>query len=148
MSVFSRFLFPPKTYSTTTSWLLLLARIIFGIFLMTHGIAKWSNFEALSTTFADPLGVGHQTSLILAIFGEVFCSLGFIFGALYRLALIPMIFTMCIAFFVIHSGDPFSAKELPLVYIVIFVLMFVAGPGDYSVDRFVAGKFSSRESTK
>ena len=87
-----------------------------------------------------PLGIGSSASLSLAIFGEVICSLGFIVGAFYRLALIPMIFTMCIAFFVIHGADPFAVKELALVYLAIFVLMYIAGPGNYSVDRLIAKK--------
>lgn len=66
--------------------------------VVSHGIAKWSNFDTMSTMFPDPLGIGSSASLSLAIFGEVICSLGFIVGAFYRLALIPMIFTMCIAF--------------------------------------------------
>lgn len=73
--------------------------MIFGGLLFSHGIAKWSNFDTMSTMFPDPLGIGSSASLSLAIFGEVICSLGFIVGAFYRLALIPMIFTMCIAFF-------------------------------------------------
>lgn len=78
---------------------------------MSHGIAKWQNFDALSAAFPDPLGVGSGVSLALAIFGEVVCSVGFIAGLFYRLALIPMIFTMCVAFFAVHGGDPFAARE-------------------------------------
>lgn len=79
-------------------------------------------------------------SLLLAIFGEVFCSVAFVFGFLYRLAMIPMIFTMFIAFFVIHSADPFATKELAFVYLLAFVILFIAGPGKYSVDLFIAPK--------
>ena len=93
MNAILRFLFPAAPSSAGASWLLLAARIVFGVLLMTHGIAKWQNFETLSATFPDPLGVGSPTSLVLAIFGEVVCSLGFITGTLYRLALLPMIFT-------------------------------------------------------
>lgn len=96
--------------------------MIFGGLLFSHGIAKWSNFDTMSTMFPDPLGIGSSASLSLAIFGEVICSLGFIVGAFYRLALIPMIFTMCIAFFVIHGADPFAVKELALVYLAIFII--------------------------
>ena len=73
------------------------------------------NFDSMSASFPDPLGVGHSISLGLAIFGELACSIGFIFGALYRLAMIPMIFTMGMAFFVIHGNDPFSLKELAFI---------------------------------
>ena len=112
-----RFLFSDKPYTAGNSWLLLAVRIIFGGLLMSHGIAKWQNFDALSAAFPDPLGVGGGVSLALAIFGEVVCSVGFIAGLFYRLALIPMIFTMCVAFFAVHGGDPFAARELALAYL-------------------------------
>lgn len=130
------FLFPDKPNREDISLLLLGFRILFGVLLMTHGIQKLSNFSELSTTFPDPLNVGSQISLGLAIFGELACSLGFIFGALYRLALIPMIFTMGMAFFVIHSNDPWATRELAFVYGVVYILMFIAGPGKYALDRF------------
>lgn len=131
-------LFPRKPDATGISLLLLSARIIFGILFLAHGIQKWSNFQELSSVFPDPLGVGSSISLGLAIFAELACSIGFIFGILYRLALIPMIFTMLMAFFVIHGADPFSVKELAFVYLVIFVLMFISGPGKFSIDSILA----------
>lgn len=134
-----RFLFPLKPDSTGASLFLLALRIFFGVLLMSHGIQKWSNFQEMSTTFPDPLGVGSPLSLGLAIFGEMVCSMGFIIGLLYRLAMLPMIFTMGMAFFVIHGNDPFSVKELALVYLVVFILMYISGPGKFSVD-YVLGK--------
>ena len=112
--------------------------------MLSHGIQKWTNFESMSAAFPDPLGVGHSVSLGLAIFGELFCSIGFILGALYRLAMIPMIFTMGVAFFVIHGNDPFSLKELAFVYLVVFILMYIAGPGKFSLDRLIAVLLSQK----
>ena len=134
-----RFLFPLKPDSTGASLFLLALRIFFGVLLMSHGIQKWSNFQEMSATVPDPLGVGSPLSLGLAIFGEMVCSMGFIIGLLYRLAMLPMIFTMGMAFFVIHGNDPFSVKELALVYLVVFILMYISGPGKFSVD-YVLGK--------
>ncbi|MCD7848651.1 MAG: DoxX family protein [Parabacteroides sp.] len=138
MSVIYRFLFPSKPEGSAFSLFLLALRILLGMLFLSHGVQKWANFEVLSTSFPDPLGVGSTVSLGLAIFGEVACSVGFIFGALYRLALIPMIFTMGMAFFVIHGHDPFAAKELAFIYLVIFVIMYIAGPGKFSVDHIVS----------
>ena len=83
-------------------------------------------------------GVGSTLSLGLAVFGEVFCSVGFIFGAFYRLAMIPMVFTMGMAFFVIHGNDPFAVKELAFIYLVVFVLMYITGPGKFSIDHVIS----------
>ncbi len=138
------FLFPTKSNTTKVSLLLLAVRIIFGILLMNHGIQKWSNFQEMSAVFPDPLGIGSPLSLGLAIFGELVCSMAFIIGFLYRLAMIPMIFTMGVAFFVIHGNDPFSLKELAFVYLVIFILMYIAGPGKFSLDRLIAVLLSQK----
>lgn len=83
--------FPMKPDGTAISLLLLALRLLFGGLLLSHGMQKWTNFDSMSASFPDPLGVGHSISLGLAIFGELACSIGFIFGALYRLAMIPMI---------------------------------------------------------
>lgn len=48
--------------------------------------------------------------------------------------------------FVIHGADPFAVKELALVYLAIFVLMYIAGPGNYSVDRLIAKKSAAGNS--
>ena len=51
-----------------------------------------------------------------------------------------MIFTMCIAFFSVHSGDPFAVRELAMLYLAAFVLLWIAGPGRYAVDSLIACK--------
>ena len=145
--MFKRFLFPVKPDGTATSAILLIVRIVFGLLLMNHGIDKWSNYQELSAVFPDPLGVGSPLSLGLAIFGELACSMAFIIGFLYRLAMIPMIFTMAVAFFVIHANDPFATKELAFVYLVVFILMYIIGPGKFSVDRWI-GKTLSKKTEK
>ena len=124
---------------------LLALRILFGVLLLSHGVQKWMNFSAMSGSFPDPLGVGSTLSLGLAIFGEVFCSVGFIFGAFYRLALIPMIFTMGMAFFVIHANDPFAIKELAFIYLVVFILMYITGPGKFSIDHIISSAVSKKK---
>lgn len=133
-----RFLFPVKPDGTFISVILLIVRVVFGVMLMNHGIDKWANYQELSAVFPDPLGIGSPFSLGLAIFGELACSMAFIIGFLYRLAMIPMIFTMCVAFFIVHADDPFAVKELAFVYLVVFVLMYIVGPGKFAVDRWIS----------
>ena len=133
-----RFLFPVKPDGTFISVILLIVRVVFGVMLMNHGIDKWANYQELSAVFPDPLGIGSPLSLGLAIFGELACSMAFIIGFLYRLAMIPMIFTMCVACFIVHADDPFAVKELAFVYLVVFVLMYIVGPGKFAVDRWIS----------
>ncbi len=140
------FLFPAyydesRTYST----LLLVVRIFFGILFLTHGYDKLLSYDSISTLFADPLGIGSSYSLMLTIFAELACSFALIFGILQRIVLIPMIVTMCVAFFVVHGADAFAVKELSFIYLIVFILLFVTGPGQFSFDSLIGRYVANRE---
>lgn len=137
MKTIKTFLFKEPRLPMAYSVMLLAVRIIFGALFMSHGIAKWVAFNEATDNFPNPLGMGSTLSFWLAIFAEVACSFGFILGALFRLCLIPMIFTMCVALFVIHASDPLVIKELALMYLTIFVLTFFSGPGRFSIDEIL-----------
>lgn len=124
---------PAKAYG----WVALLLRVFVGVMMLTHAIPKIEGYPALSMTFPDPLGLGSQLSLILAILAEGVCSLFIIAGALTRLAVLPLIFNMCVAIFVVHGGDTFGVKELAILYLGFYVLVLILGAGRFSVDRFL-----------
>lgn len=112
---------------------LLLLRIGFGGLMLTHGIPKMgrlSNPEG----FADPLGVGSTTSLILVLIGEVLAPALIIIGFKTKRAAIPAAITMAVAAFIVHGSDPIGTKEKALLYLFVFVIIFLAGAGKFSVD--------------
>lgn len=138
MTKLFHFLFPVRQHARPMSFLLLALRWVFGSFFLWHGLQKWAAFDILQQQFPDPLGVGTTFSLLLAISAEVLGSLAIMFGFLHRLALLPMMFTMCVAIFSIHARQPFAEKELAVLYLSVFVLLFISGPGRYSIDRLIA----------
>lgn len=134
------FLFPCEKESRKVSCVLLAFRVVFGVLFLTHGWEKLSAFEALSTTFPDPLGVGATISLSLAIFAEVVCAAAFIIGFLHRLVIVPMAFTMLVAIFVVHAGGDLAQKELAVLYLTVFAGLFFTGAGQFSVDYWLSQK--------
>lgn len=144
MATLSKILFPSYPGNLAGSILLLATRLIFGATFMTHGLQKWANIEELSKTFPNPLGLGSEVSLALVIFAELICPVAVILGFLHRLALIPMIITMSIAFFVIHGADPFALRELSLLYLALFILLLFAGPGRLSIDSLIGRSINKR----
>lgn len=103
-----------------------------------HGWPKVATFAERATRFADPLGVGPKTSLILAIGAEVGCSLLLVLGLFTRAALVPLAFTMAMAAFVIHGDDPWQKKEMALLYLVPFLALMGTGAGRFSLDGVLA----------
>lgn len=143
-----KFLFPASDSGLRVSLLLLSERVLLGGLLLSHGLLKVAQFSTLAPAFPDPLGVGTTTSLLLAIFAEVLCSMALIMGILHRLALIPIMFTMGMAFFCIHAGDPFTTKELAFAYMVLAVLLFLAGPGRFSLDSAIGNRLQRATAAK
>lgn len=124
---------------------LLALRVGFGLAMLTaHGWGKLMSFSEKSTGFPDPIGVGPQASMALAIFAEVFCSAGLIVGLLTRLAAIPLVVTMAVAFFIVHGGQAFGERELAMAYLVPYVAIFLAGPGRISLDGLLASRLGRR----
>lgn len=48
--------------------------------------------------------------------------------------------TMLVAAFVAHADDPFGKKELPLLYLLVFLFFFVTGPGPLSLEAFLRSR--------
>ena len=133
-----RFLFPSYDDDASAySVLILVMRVFFGILFLTHGYDKLMAHASMANLFADPFGVGPPLSFWMVVFAEVVCSFALIFGILQRIVLIPMIITMCTAFFWVHGGDAFAAKELAFVYLIMFVILYITGPGRYSFDAII-----------
>ena len=123
---------------------LLFLRLFVGGMMLTHGWVKLSSFAALSAVFPDPLGIGTTFSLVLTVFAEVGCSLCLILGFMTRLAVLPLIFNMAMAFFVIHSADTFAVKEMALLYLGMYIAVFWAGGGKYAADEIIRQKLIRR----
>lgn len=119
---------------------LLVLRVAFGCFMLVHGIQKVMGFSAMSEGFPDPIGMGSQLSLIMAIAAEVGCSILLILGLVTRLAVIPLAFTMIVALFMVHAADPWKVKELAAIYLTAYAVIFVTGPGCFSLDANLFGR--------
>lgn len=113
----------------------LLLRVTLGADLMiAHGIPKIQKWADLSQAFPDPLGLGHKTSLFLVVFAEAFCSGLVVLGAFTRLALIPILINLSVAFLVFHAHDSWQTKDLAFVFLMGMAAVFFAGPGKWSAD--------------
>lgn len=124
-----------------TDFGILILRILAGgTMLLSHGMAKLTGFSQYALRFPDIIGLGSKFSLGLAVFAEVFCAALVMVGLLTRAACVPLAATMFVAFFVVHSMDPFAKKELALIYLGMYVVIFLVGPGRLSLDASIKAK--------
>ncbi len=126
---------------------LLVVRLGVGLNMMLgHGLGKLGRLGDDPIKFADPFGFGPAFTLGFAVLAEFFCSMAVTFGFLTRLAAIPPIITMSTAVLIIHRDDPWQKQEFALMYLISFLVVFLAGPGRFSVDGLIKKKLNAGNS--
>ncbi len=125
---------------TLLDWALLALRIFVGLGMLTHGFPKLMMLLTGKIEFINFFGIGQKTSLILAVFAEIFCSLFVLMGLFTRFTVVPLIITMLVAVFIVHANQSFSKQEMALLYLFHYLIIFVAGPGNFSIDRMITRK--------
>ena len=137
-------LFRPLRLSPRVSAGLLILRLVAGLAFMYHGYGKIQNPFGWMGPNAGVPGV-FQTLAAVSEFGG---GLAWMLGLLTPLASLGLACTVTVAVWM-HAAvlhDPFVAQgpggsyELASVYLCVAVLLLLAGPGRFSVDRVVFGE--------
>lgn len=116
---------------------LLLLRLVFGGTMLIHGFGKLTSFNTVRTMNQV---FGSPTDAVLVVFAEFFCAAFLVLGLFTRLALIPLIICMGVAFFITHnfqlSGT--NSGETALLFLTAFICLLCTGPGKVSIDRLIS----------
>jgi putative oxidoreductase len=118
-----------------------IVRIVAGLLYLQHGLNKMLNFPPTPThvPYAE-----NMFSLVPGVAGliEVFGSLLLIFGLFTRPVAFIISGEMAIAYFYAHQPRNFfpllNAGEPAILYCFIFLYLFVAGGGCWSLDRLMS----------
>lgn len=118
---------------------LLILRVFTGALFMYYGFPKITGGPDMWTKLGGAMSNVHihffpafwGFMAALAEFGGGICM---VLGVFFRPALAMMLFTMFIAFLVHYmKGDAFNDYQLIIVFVVIFLCLFLAGPGRFAI---------------
>jgi putative oxidoreductase len=134
-------IFDSSIHKKMNSAALLLVRVVVGALMLTHGIQKYYQLmQGGPIKFQDPIGIGEGPSLVLAVFAELVCSALLIIGFATRIIVVPLIINMIVIVLVVHGHQGLGEQELPILYLLIYVLLLITGSGKYSVDGIIPRK--------
>ncbi|MDN3606936.1 DoxX family protein [Kaistella yonginensis] len=135
-----------KDHPAVNNIIMLLVRIFVGVaMIILHGLPKLQKFMAGGEIqFYNFLGLGSNTTLILAILVELICAFLIMIGLFTRAASLLLILVMAVAAIAVHAADPFTIKESSLLYLSLFALIFSFGPRKFSIDNMIAKRRESR----
>lgn len=137
-------LFSVRVHTAGEDIVLLLIRLVVGLAFLQHGWEKMQH-PMVWMGPASPVPGFFQFLAALSEFGG---AIAWILGLLTRLGALGIACTMTVAVsmhrFVL--GDPFvnptggHSYELAAAYLLVALLLLIAGPGRLSLDRLVFGK--------
>jgi len=132
------------------SALLLVIRLTWGGMFMQTGWGKWHDIPKVVGFFTD-LGIPFPTlNAYLVATTELVGGLCLVLGLLCRLAPVPLIISMVVAYITseqdaikelgMGNPDPFFAAA-PFLFLLASLIIFIFGPGKISLDHLLAKKF-------
>jgi len=120
---------------------LLAMRLVLAYGFWGPATMKWNDINAIGDWFGSmgmPFPLVNAYMAGITEMGGVFLL---ILGFGTRLISIPLIVTMLVAIFMVHSGNGFEAGkngfEIPLYYLIMLFTLTVYGPGRLSVDNLI-----------
>ncbi len=137
-------------------WAVLPLRIMVGYGFLAHGAAKWSRGPANFAKLLHQIGVPLPTpTAYMVTLVEVFGGLAILAGAFVAIVSIPLVASMLVAMFAVQLRYGFSSVntigltpagpvfgppgyEINLLYIAALLALVLAGPGGWSVDRWLS----------
>jgi len=117
----------PTAFNTSIG-LFLLRVVAAGLLIYVHGYGKIVAVLHGQFHFIDPIGISQQASLVLSAFAEGIGAFFVLIGFYTRLSALILIINFVVAYF-------FAFKEPALLYLLIFAVIFLLGPGKISFDN-------------
>jgi putative oxidoreductase len=122
----------------------LLGRLAVGLLFLSTG---WGKVHSISkvTAFFESLGIlAPGPNAVLVGYTELIGGALLVLGLATRLATVPLIVSMVVAIVTAKLGDLHNVFDLvgfdEFTYLVVLVMIAIIGPGEVSLDRFVAAR--------
>ncbi|MBA64879.1 MAG: DoxX family protein [Candidatus Marinimicrobia bacterium] len=141
------FLIKKELYPNSFDWGILMLRVIPSFYMFYyHGMRKISStgsWEWLGEAAMSLVGINFGFTFFgfLAAFSEGILTWFVMLGFFTRLSSIFLMITMFFAS--IHHLVEGETAELALIYFTIYIVLFIFGPGKYSLDKKILNKESN-----
>ena len=122
-----------------TNFQLLIVRLLFsGLMIINHGFQYFMQlwpFNDISVGNKTIFGLSTLFTAILFFIGEFLAPLFVLLGYYTKLSSLVCMLTMIIAIILRHSNNPFTEGEVAFLYFTGFLVIFLMGPGNYSISK-------------
>ena len=131
-------------HKNTFDFTSLIARISTGTLMFyLHGLGKitsgYDRWERLGKTVTDIIGIDSMAIPLglMASISESILAIFILIGFYTRTSTFFLGFTMMVAFNKHLFSEGLKSGEMALLYLILCIIIFLLGPGKYSIDRLI-----------
>ncbi len=107
-----------------------------------HGMKKFRLENGLPEQIPNPLHLPERLNKLVAVFSDTIAPFLLMLGIASRLVILPTIGVTTIGYFVVHRKDSPEVRDIPYMYTLCLLFIWVVGPGSFSIDQFLLHKIS------
>jgi putative oxidoreductase len=102
-----------------------------------HGMKKFQVGNGQREQVPNPLRLPDKLNGQVAMFSDTVVPFLLMIGIGTRLILLPAIGVVSVGYFVVHRKDTIEVRDVPYMYAISLILIWILGAGRYSVDFYL-----------
>lgn len=128
--------------SGLNNWAVLIFRVLLMLELFrVHGMKKFRAQNGEKEHVPNPLGLPDKLNGLVATFSDTIVPFLVAIGFGTRLFLLPSIGVTAIGYFVVHKKDSIEVRDVPYMYTLAMLFLWLTGPGTISIDHYLFNTF-------
>lgn len=138
MQTILHYVFYSDLGSTFNNAALLIFRILLCYEMFrVHGLKKVAKTGGAAEVVPNPLGLPPKLNQLIANFSDLVAPVLVGLGVLTRLSALPILAVTLTGYFVVHRRDVLTVRDIPYMYSLSYLLIFLVGAGQFSADFYI-----------
>lgn len=108
-----------------------------------HGMKKFRVSNGQKEHVPNPLHLPEKLNALVATFSDTVVPIFIVLGFGTRLFLLPSIGVTAIGYLVVHRNHDLEVKDVPYMYTLAMLFLWVLGPGTFSADSYLLQMYSA-----
>ncbi|HEY0427157.1 MAG TPA: DoxX family protein [Pyrinomonadaceae bacterium] len=110
--------------------------------IRVHGLKKMAKAGGVPEIVPNPLGLPPKLNQLIADFSDLVAPVLVALGLATRISVLPILAVTLTGYFVVHRKDVLSVRDIPYMYSLSYLFIFLIGAGRFSVDYYLYRFFS------
>lgn len=105
--------------------------------IRVHGLKKMAKANGEVEIVPNPLNLPPKLNQLIANFSDLVAPILVAFGVLTRFSVLPILAVTLTGYFVVHRKDVLSVRDIPYMYSLSYLFIFLVGAGSFSADFYI-----------